>query len=439
VLAADQAAAIADLNWVDQYREPELASLIQTAILQNLDLRLAVARIEEFRARAAAARADLGPTLSASFGPQARTRLDDEESWLRSLYALGVAFNWEVDFFGRLRRASEAARNDLLAVEDSARAVMASLVADVAQTWFELRVLDELLDITERNVELQEDALTLVRQRVQGGVAAGIDEQQAVSQLASTRAQLPSLQQESQSAEDRLSVLLGRPPGPIVRPIEQTVAVPPEIPVGLPSQLLERRADIRQAERELMAATSRIGVAMGSAFPFPRIGLTAFFGMLSTSLDTLFNGSDTGVFSWGPFVDYPLVDSGRGRSGVAIATAQAEQAAVAYRNAILIAFREVADTLVTLQKVRERIAQRQVQVTAAREALRLSDLRYVGGVADYLEVLDTQRTLFLAETDLARSRQDELVASVQLYRALGGGWSDDELRRLMDAPADARK
>jgi HAE1 family hydrophobic/amphiphilic exporter-1 len=438
VLAATDAADVVDFDWVDQYQEPELTSLVRTAVAQNLDLRLAVARIAEFRGRAASARADLGPTLSGSASVQPRTRIDDDEGWLRSLYDLGIAFNWEIDFFGRLRRASEAARNDLLATEEGARAVMASIVSEVATTWFDLRVVDELVAITERNVALQEDALALVRQRVQGGVAAGLDEQQAISQLASTRAQLPSLQQQSQLAEDQLSVLLGRPPGPVPRSVTPIPAVPPDIPVGLPSQLLERRPDIRQAERELMAATSRIGVAIGSAFPFPRIGLTAFFGMISTSLDEVFNGDDSGVIAWGPFVDYPFIDSGRGRAGVAIARAQAEQAAVVYRSTILQAFREVADTLVTLQKVRERIAQRQVQVTASREALRLSDLRYTGGVADYLEVLDAQRVSYLAEIDLTRSRQDELQASVQLYRALGGGWSDDELRRLIAAPSEAR-
>jgi multidrug efflux system outer membrane protein len=167
--------------------------------------------------------------------------------------------------------------------------------------------------------------------------------------------------------------------------------------------------------------------------------LTAFFGTLSSSLDQLFKGDDSGVFSWSPVMDYPLVDSGRGRANVAIATAQAEQAAVVYRRAILLALGEVADTLVTLLKVRERIAQQQEQVAAAREALRLSDIRYRGGVADYLEVLDTQRVLYAAEIDLARSQRDELSASVQLYRALGGGWSDDELLRLMERPADARQ
>jgi len=439
VLTPADAASVADVEWVRLYQEPALATLIQTAIAENLDLRLAVARIAESRARADAARADLRPTVSAAFSSSPRARIGDDESWLRSLYNLGVAFQWEIDFFGRLRRASEAARNDLLASEDGARAVMSSLVGDVAQGWFELRILDELIAITERNIMLQQDALTLVQQRVQGGVSAGIDEQQAISQLASTRAQLPSLQQEAQLVENRLSVLLGRPPGPIDRPPGPSPAVPPDIPVGLPSQLLERRADIRQAERELMAATSRIGVAMGNAFPFPRIGLTAFFGVLSGSLDSLFKGNDSGVVSWSPTLNMPLIDSGRGKAGVAVATAQAEQAAVAYRRSILQALHEVADTLTTLTKVRDRITQEDVRVTAAREALRLSNIRYVGGVADYLEVLDAQRVLYLSETDLARSREDELTASVQLYRALGGGWSDQELGKLIERPFDARK
>ncbi|HSG01818.1 MAG TPA: efflux transporter outer membrane subunit, partial [Vicinamibacterales bacterium] len=270
------------------------------------------------------------------------------------------------------------------------------------------------------------------RLRIQGGVAAGIDEQQALSQLAATRAELPSLEQQAQQIENRLSVLLGRPPGPIARPATTlTTVVPPDIPVGLPAALLERRPDIRQAEQQLAAATARVGVAMGRAFPFPRIGLTAFFGSLSTMLNQVFSGDESGVFSWGPTVDWTLVDSGRGTANIDVAKAQVEQAVIVYRRAILVSLREVADTLVQLQKTRERIAEQQIQVGAARETLRLSDIRYRGGVTDYLEVLDAQRVLFSAETSLARSRQAELIASVQLYRALGGGWSDEELARLL--------
>jgi multidrug efflux system outer membrane protein len=432
VVAPDEAASIADLPWVERFEEPELAALIEQAVNENLDLRLALARIDEYRARAAAAKADLGPTLSGTAGAQPRARTSSDDSWLRSIYSLGLAFTWEIDFFGRLRRASEAARADLLATEDGARAVMTSLVADVAQSWFELRVVDELIDITRRNVELQQASLDLTRLRIQGGVAAGIDEQQALSQLAATRAELPSLEQQAQQIENRLSVLLGRPPGPVARPATTlTTVVPPDIPVGLPAALLERRPDIRQAEQQLAAATARVGVAMGRAFPFPRIGLTAFFGSLSTMLNQVFSGDESGVFSWGPTVDWTLIDSGRGTANIDVAKAQVEQAVIGYRRSILVALREVADTLVQLQKIRERIAEQQIQVGAARETLRLSDIRYRGGVTDYLEVLDAQRVLFTAETSLARSRQAELVASVQLYRALGGGWSDEELARLL--------
>jgi len=428
----DEAASIADLPWVERFEEPELSALIGLAINENLDLRLALARIDEYRARAAAAKADLGPTLSGTAGAQPRVRTSSDDSWLRSIYSLGLAFTWEIDFFGRLRRASEAARADLLATEDGARAVMTSLVADVAQSWFELRVVDELIDITRRNVELQQASLDLTRLRIQGGVAAGIDEQQALSQLAATRAELPSLEQQAQQIENRLSVLLGRPPGPVARPATTlTTVVPPDIPVGLPAALLERRPDIRQAEQQLAAATARVGVAMGRAFPFPRIGLTAFFGSLSTMLNQVFSGDESGVFSWGPTVDWTLIDSGRGTANIDVAKAQVEQAVIGYRRSILVALREVADTLVQLRKIRERIAEQQIQVSAARETLRLSDIRYRGGVTDYLEVLDAQRVLFTAETSLARSRQAELVASVQLYRALGGGWSDEELARLL--------
>jgi len=432
VLGPEEAASVADLPWVERFGDPELQALIGQAINENLDLRLALARIDEFRARAAAAKADLGPTLSGVAGAQPRNRISADDSWLRSIYSLGLAFTWEIDIFGRLRRASEAAQADLLATEDGARAVMTSLVGDVASSWFELRVVDDLIAITQRNVTLQQQSLDLTRLRVQGGVAAGIDEQQALSQLAATRAELPSLEQQAQQIENRLSVLLGRPPGAIARPqTPLTTTVAPDIPVGLPSQLLERRPDIRQAERQLAAATARIGVAMGRAFPFPRIGLTAFFGSLSTMLSEVFNGEESGVFSWGPTVDWTLVDSGRGNANIDVAKAQVEQAVIVYRRTILVALREVADTLVQLQKIRERIAEQEIQVGAARETVRLSDIRYRGGVTDFLEVLDAQRVLFAAETALARSRQAELIASVQLYRALGGGWSDEELARLL--------
>jgi multidrug efflux system outer membrane protein len=210
--------------------------------------------------------------------------------------------------------------------------------------------------------------------------------------------------------------------------------VPPDVPAGLPSQLLARRPDLVQAEQQLRAAVARIGVAVASRIPVPRIGLTSSFGRVGTDLDDLFSGGPKAenVFSLGPFLEIPLYDGGAGKARVRIAQAQAEQAAVAYKSTFLQSLREVADALVTIDKVREQIAENQIRVNAAQEYLRLTDMRYRGGVSSYLEVLDAQRQLFSAEIDLADARRLQLVGAVQLYRALGGGWSDDELRKLAE-------
>ena len=215
------------------------------------------------------------------------------------------------------------------------------------------------------------------------------------------------------------------------RPAGLAPPVPAEIPIGLPSALLERRADIRAAERALAAATARVGAAQANAIPFPRIGLTAFAGTLSTALKNVFGGDSSGVLSVGPFVDLPLLDGGRRRAGVDIAIAQANQAGLAWRSTVLVAMRETADALVALQKIRARIEQQEIQVAAARKVVDLTDQRYRAGVADYLEVLDSQRVLYGAEISLAGSQQQLLVAYVQLYRALGGGWSDTEVSRVV--------
>jgi multidrug efflux system outer membrane protein len=213
----------------------------------------------------------------------------------------------------------------------------------------------------------------------------------------------------------------------------------PDIPVGLPSQLLERRPDIRVAENQLRAAVARIGVAVAQKIPVPRIGLTASFGRISTSLDDFFQGGDKAenLLSFGGFFDIPFYDGGRGNARVRIAQAQAEQAALGYRSVILQSFREVADALVTLDKIRQEIAENQIRFDASREYLRLTDLRYRGGVVSYLEVLDAQRQVFSAELDLSNSRLTQLLAVIDLYRALGGGWSDEELKKLGERPATA--
>lgn len=418
-----QARSLADTEWFELFAEPGLNAANREALENNLDLRFAVARVEEFRARAGLARSELGPTLGGAF-----ETTSTPQSGIDNSYFGGLVFNWEIDFFGRLRRGSEAARADLLATEWGAKATMASLVSDVAQTWFTLRSLDEQAAIARRTIATQEQSLELVRTLMRGGLASGAEEAQAVNQLATTRAQLPAIERQQVQAENLLSVLLGRPPRAVPREAPPPgPPVPPEIPAGLPSTLLERRPDVAAAEASLHAATARVAVARASRIPVPRIGLTGTLGMVSTALRDLFTGDDTGaaVSSFGPFASLPLVDSGRGGKGVEIARAQLAQAELAWRNAVLLSLREVADALVTVDRVREEISQNEIRVTAASEYLRLTDLRYRGGVTSYLEVLDAQRQLFSAEIDLAQSRRALLLGFVELYRSLGGGWSND--------------
>jgi len=433
----DQARSIADLPWVDMFKDPTLSALIREAIDNGLDLRRAAARVEEFRGRAALAGADLKPFVGGQFttsGTPTGTKFDN-------FYNANIFFNWEIDFFGRLRRGSEAARAELLSSEWGARATMSSLVGDVAETYVTLRSLDAQRDIVVRTIASQEEWLALVRTLDKGGVASGTEVAQASLQVATTREQLPLVERLIVQTENALSVLLGRPPSTITRDTAGTTTLPtaPDIPAGLPSQLLERRPDIVASEQALHAAVARVGVATASRIPVPRIGLTGAFGRVGTSLDDFFGGGDKaeGLVSIGPFIQVPMYDGGAGNARLQIARAQAEQAALDYRTVILQSFREVADALITIQKVREQILESEARKTAAAEYLRLTDLRYRGGVSSYLEVLDAQRQLFSAELDLADLKGLQLTGVVQLYRALGGGWSDEELKKLAEQPMTA--
>lgn len=429
VLSPQDAESYADLQWAQVFADPELVPLIERALANNLDLRIAAARVEEFRGRARISRSYLGPEIR-GVGSTAPSPASDEDS----SYSLGLSLNWELDLFGRLRRADEASRAQLLATEDFARGVMNSLVADVATTWFRLRALDEEVAIIERTIRSQEESLALVRSLKQNGVASGTEEQQALSQLAATRAQLPATLQRRVQTENLLRFLVGDLPGPVERTATpQAFAVPADLPVGLPAQLLARRPDLRQLENELRAASANIGVAEASRFPYLSIGLTSFFGILSPELARLVDGDDPAesLFSIGPFVDLPIYQSGRGTGNVEVAKAQFRQSELAYRRGVLLAYRETADALVVTDKVRDFIEQNRIRETAAREVLRLQMLRYRGGVVSYLEVLDAERQLFAAEIDLARARLNQREGYVDLYRALGGGWSEPEMQRLL--------
>ena len=419
------------------FNDPELVEWIRTAIERNLDLQIAAARVEEFRAQHRVARSALGPQISGTVSTAPSTLGDEESS-----YSAGIGLRWEIDLFGRLRRSNEAARAQLLATEDAARGVMNSLVASVATTWFELRELDEEVQIISDTIKSQEESLALVQSLSRSGVASGAEEQQALGQLATTRAQLPLAEQRREQTENALRFLIGDPPDKIPRiGSPSTFYVPDDLPAGLPAQLLSRRPDVRQAENELHAATAQVGVAMGSRFPYLSLGVTSFFGIVSPELSHLFDGDDPAqdLFSVGPFAELPIFQSGGGQGGVDAARARVQQAELSYRRTVLQALREVSNALVSTDKVRAAISQNAIRTDASREVLRLQRMRYRAGVVSYLEVLDAERQLFSAEIDDARARLDALRAYVELYRALGGGWSEDELRRVIDAAAAASK
>jgi len=421
VLTTQQAQSFADLSWAEVFSDPELEVAIATALENNLDLRLAAARVEEFRARSRVARSYLGPEIRGVGNTAPSPGTADDSS-----YSLGLSLNWEIDVFGRLRRANEAARAQMLAAEDFQRGVVNALVADVASTWFRLRELDAEIEIIERTIQSQQDSLELVRSLKRNGVASGTEELQALSQLSATRAQLPLAQQRRVQTENLLRFLLGSEPGPVTRTaFANQLPVPGELPVGIPAQLLARRPDLRQLENQLHAATANVGIAEASRFPYLSIGLTSFFGLISTDLGSLLDGGDpaSDLFSIGPFVDIPVFQSGRGVANVDVAEAQLLQSELAYRRGVLLAYREVADALIVTDKVRSVIEESLVRSNAAARVLVLQEKRYRAGVVSYLEVLDAQRQLFLAEIELSRARVSQLEGYVELYRALGGGWS----------------
>jgi multidrug efflux system outer membrane protein len=327
---------------------------------------------------------------------------------------------FEIDIWGRLRRASEAARAELLASEEARRAVVMTLVSDVASAYLRLRQLDLELETTRRNVASRRGSLGIVRERLEAGLTSALDLRQAEAELASTAAQIPDLERQIVQTENQLSILLGRNPGAINRgrPLTGQTS-PPAVPAGLPSALLERRPDIRQAEAGLVSANARIGVAK-AAF-FPQISLTGFFGVESASLSDLFTGPSR-VWQFGPTVTLPIFNAGRNRANLEVAEARQREAMVRYEQAIQQAFREVEDALIAHRKAREALAEQGAAVRASREALSIAEWRYTSGLTSYLNVLEAQRTLLASEVAESRALLSQLVAVVQLYRALGGGW-----------------
>ena len=402
-----------DLGWWEQFQDPTLRDLIREALATSHDLRIAVARVDQARALVGITRSDQFPTVNAGASASKSRGLDDR-------FVVAADLSFEIDIWGRLRRSSEAARAELLATEEARNVVQMTLVSDVATSYLLLRQLDLELETTRRNVASRRDSLQIVRDRFEAGLTSALDLHQAEAGLAATAARVPELERLIAQTEQQLSILDGVPPRAIARGNALTAQTsPPEVPAGLPSDLLERRPDIRLAEAALVAANARIGVA--KAEYFPRISLTGLFGVESADLSDLFK-SGSRIWGYGGGLAQPVFNAGRLRGNVEFAEARQREALVVYEQTIYQSFRDVEDALVAHRKSREALAEQSVAVRASREALDVAESRYRSGLTTYLDVLDAQRTLLAAEVDESRVLLSQLVSIVQLYRALGGGW-----------------
>jgi outer membrane protein, multidrug efflux system len=424
------AQSIADLKWFEVFSDEQLQELIRTALVQNYDLRDAVARVEAARANLGITQADQYPNfgIGADFNsielsrggqftiPRGTDRRREFGTVFLSL------FTFEIDIWGRLRRATESARADLLATDWNRKTVITTLVSDVATAYFNLLELDMELAIAKNTLTTRDESLRLIKLQAQGGVATLLDVRQGEQLVYGAAESIPNTERQIEQTENLISLLLGRNPGPVTRGRLLTEQqTPPEVPAGLPSSLLERRPDIQAAEQTLVATNANIGVA--KAAYFPQSTLTGEFGYQSTALSNLFSGSRR-IWSFVPQVTQTIFDAGRITSGVELAEAQQRSALAQYEKAIQTGFSDVSDALVQYQKVREVRAQRELLVTALQDRKRLAYLRYRGGVDTMLNALNSDQDLFVAELSLAQARLDELLSLVQLYRALGGGWQE---------------
>ncbi len=427
--------SLANLPWWDLLRDAQLQSLIKIALVENRDLRQAAATVEEFQARAFIARSDFFPGVTASGNAPAfgRKTVFQFPGFANPFnYYLQGNLSWELDIWGRIRRSNEAARADLLSKEENRRAVILQLVSGVAESYFTLLQFDAQLDITKRTLQSWEESVRIAQARLKQGMTSRLDTDQFEAERAHAAARAAELERNMVQAENQLSLLLGRKPFAVTRGrLLQEQIMPPDVPAGLPSELLQRRPDLLQTEQQLAAATARIGAA--KADRFPKITLTGLLGSASPQLSKFFTDPASygvaGAGFTGPLLNGPMLGFQQ-----EVAEAQAKQALAQYEQRILIAFREVEDSLVAVRTARTQNEAQQAQVTALQSALRLAELRYKGGLANYLDVLVARRNLFEAELAMTSSRRLYLVSVVQLYKALGGGWSPE-----MDESKDSSK
>lgn len=410
------ASDVANTRWWEQFGDPVLNELIDSALANNLDVRIAAARVEEFYGALGITRSGLFPQV----GVDAVAGQEHLPPGITSDRFQADAFAaWEIDVFGRLRRLSDAARTDLLASEEGRRFAVLSLISGVATGYVALRTVDAQLDIALRTLTTRESALKIFGARYRRGAISEIELSQARSEHASSLATIPRLELQRQQAENALAVLLGRNPGPIPRAKTIEELVLPLVPAGLPSEVLDRRPDLRQAELNLVAANARIGAA--KALYFPSISLTGLLGTASNAIDNLFT-SPAELWSYAGTITAPVFTGGGIKGQVRIAEARQQQVLFAYRQAVQVAFREVDDALVAAQKSREELTAQAQRLDALRTYARLAHLRHDNGYSSYLEVLDAERGLFSAELDYTRVKSDTYFALIDLYKAMGGGW-----------------
>jgi multidrug efflux system outer membrane protein len=428
VEGAAQAESLADVPWMQVFSDPALQDLIHEAVAHNLDLRIAAARVEEARAQAGIARSFRYPTIdivggyAASQGsrnaepPQA----NPDESRHFQNWNVGAQLAWDTDLFGRIRRQSEAATAVYLSTEQGRRAVLVSLVGDVSSTYFQLRELDLQLEIARQTLAINDRTIGYFQDRLQGGVSNRLEVDQVRANRAVTAATIPQIEQNIALTENALSILVGRPPGAISR--GRTLAdqqVPPTVPAGMPAALLERRPDVVAAEQLLVAANANIGAA--KALFYPNISLTGLLGGLSGDFTTLLSGGSI-VWSAGFSALQPLYNAGRNKRNLEATQAQYQEALASYQKSALTAYREVADALIAIQKLKEVRVEQEQGIAVLQDAADLSRDRYQSGLASYLEILIADQNLFQQQLQLAQTRGAQLQAVTDLYRSLGGGW-----------------
>jgi multidrug efflux system outer membrane protein len=434
---------LANTAWWEQFADPVLNDLVTTALRENKDLMIASARVEEFAGQYGFVRSGLFPQVGAS--ADARRQRDvgavvlgAGQSNTFSTYNVLLNASWEIDIWGRIRRQTEAARARLLASEEGRRGVILSLVGSVAGAYINLRDLDRQLEIAQATAKTRGESYELFKLRFEGGLISLLELSQNRSQYEEALATIPPIEKAIAQQENGLSVLLGRNPGPIARGKSIDQLTLPAIPAGLPSELLERRPDLRRAEQELIAANALIGAA--KAAYFPTISLTGLFGYSSTSLSNLFQGENK-VWNYGLPISMPIFTAGALAGQLQSAEATQQQALFSYQKAIQEAFREVNDALINQDRTREQLHAQRRQVEALQQYAATARLRYDNGYTSFIEVLDAERSLFSVQLQYTQTQGTEFQAMISLYLAMGGGWVNeaDRLAGKADDVAAARQ